>query len=428
MSSQSAMNVKSIAVSNANNPLTVSLDIDSVRKDFPILQEKVYGRQLVYLDNGATSQKPRSVIDCVNDFHSKHNSSIHRGIHYLSEIMTEQYEKARNKVQDFIHAKSSREIVFTSGTTGSINGLAFSFGERYINPGDEIIISEMEHHANIVPWQMLCERKDAVLKILPVTETGDLVMEDLEKLITRKTRLLCITHISNVLGTINPVAEIIRIAHRHEVPVLIDAAQSIQHVPVDVIALDCDFLVFSGHKMYGPTGIGILYGKERWLEELPPFQGGGDMVEVVTFEKTTYQDLPLKFEAGTTNFIGAIGMGVAIDYILSLGLENIGAYEHELLNYATVRLTETGDIRIFGNSKHKSAIISFLIDHIHQMDAGMILDKMGIAVRTGTHCAQPLMQRYGIEGNIRASMALYNTKGEIDLLCQAIQKVKQMLG
>lgn len=422
------MNVKSIAVSNANNPLTVSLDIDSVRKDFPILQEKVYGRQLVYLDNGATSQKPRSVIDCVNDFHSKHNSSIHRGIHYLSEIMTEQYEKARNKVQDFIHAKSSREIVFTSGTTGSINGLAFSFGERYINPGDEIIISEMEHHANIVPWQMLCERKDAVLKILPVTETGDLVMEDLEKLITRKTRLLCITHISNVLGTINPVAEIIRIAHRHEVPVLIDAAQSIQHVPVDVIALDCDFLVFSGHKMYGPTGIGILYGKERWLEELPPFQGGGDMVEVVTFEKTTYQDLPLKFEAGTTNFIGAIGMGVAIDYILSLGLENIGAYEHELLNYATVRLTETGDIRIFGNSKHKSAIISFLIDHIHQMDAGMILDKMGIAVRTGTHCAQPLMQRYGIEGNIRASMALYNTKGEIDLLCQAIQKVKQMLG
>ena len=422
------MNVKSIAVSNANNPLTVSLDIDSVRKDFPILQEKVYGRQLVYLDNGATSQKPRSVIDCVNDFHSKHNSSIHRGIHYLSEIMTEQYEKARNKVQDFIHAKSSREIVFTSGTTGSINGLAFSFGERYINPGDEIIISEMEHHANIVPWQMLCERKDAVLKILPVTETGDLVMEDLEKLITRKTRLLCITHISNVLGTINPVAEIIRIAHRHEVPVLIDAAQSIQHVPVNVIALDCDFLVFSGHKMYGPTGIGILYGKERWLEELPPFQGGGDMVEVVTFEKTTYQDLPLKFEAGTTNFIGAIGMGVAIDYILSLGLENIGAYEHELLNYATVRLTETGDIRIFGNSKHKSAIISFLIDHIHQMDAGMILDKMGIAVRTGTHCAQPLMQRYGIEGNIRASMALYNTKGEIDLLCQAIQKVKQMLG
>jgi cysteine desulfurase/selenocysteine lyase len=406
----------------------VSFDIQKVRKDFPILKEKVYGKPLVYLDNGATTQKPQQVIDCVNEYHSKHNSSIHRGVHYLSEIMTEEYEKARKKVQDYIHAKHSHEIVFTSGTTGSINSLAFSFGERYINRGDEIIISAMEHHANIVPWQMMCSRKNAALKVLPITNEGELMMEEIEKFISRKTKLLSITQISNVLGTINPVEEIIKIAHHHNIPVLIDAAQSVQHLPIDVENMDCDFLVFSGHKIYGPTGIGILYGKEKWLEEIPPYQGGGDMVDTVTFEKTTYNGLPFKFEAGTTNYIGAIGLGVALDYILSLGLENIIRYEHGLLKDATQKITELGNIRIFGNSKHKSSILSFLIDNIHQLDAGMIIDKMGIAVRTGTHCAQPLMQRFGIGGTIRASLAMYNTSEEIDLLCKAIQKVKEMFG
>jgi cysteine desulfurase/selenocysteine lyase len=406
----------------------VSFDVHKVREDFPILGSKVYGKPLVYLDNAATTQKPQQVIDCVNEYMSRHNSSIHRGVHYLSEIITEEYENARKKVREYIHARHSHEIVFTSGATGSVNSIAFSFGERYISEGDEIIISAMEHHSNIVPWQMLCQRKQAILKVIPITDDGDLIIDEFEKLITQKTKLLALTQISNVLGTINPVEKMIAVAHRYNIPVLIDAAQSVQHIPIDVEKMDCDFLVFSGHKMYGPTGIGVLYGKEKWLEEIPPYQGGGDMVDVVTFEKTTYNQLPLKFEAGTANFIGAIGLGAAIDYISSLGLDSIEKYEHELLEYATGKILELGEIKIYGNSKQKSSVISFLIDKVHQLDAGMIMDKMGVAVRTGTHCAQPLMHRYGIEGNIRASFAFYNTREEIDLLCLSLQKVKEMFG
>ncbi len=406
----------------------MNFNVTEIRKDFPILQEKIYNYPLVYLDNGATTQKPLPVINIINEYHRKHYSTIHRGVHHLSELATEDYENARSKVQKYIGAANSHEIVFTSGATGSINALAFSFGEKYIHEGDEIIVSAMEHHANIVPWQMLCERKGARLRITPITDDGDLMMDEFEKLISKKTKLVSVIHVSNVLGTINPIEEIIAVAHRYNIPVLIDAAQSVQHMPLDVLKTGCDFLVFSGHKMYGPTGIGVLYGKEKWLEELPPYQGGGDMVDVVTFEKTTYNQIPFKFEAGTMNFVGAIGLGVAIDYLLNLGLKNISAHETNILDYATSRLDEFGDIRIFGRSAHKSSILSFLIGTIHPLDAGMIMDKMGVAVRTGTHCAQPLMQHYGIQGNIRASIALYNNKEDIDALIRALAKVKQMLG
>ena len=406
----------------------MSFDVNKVREDFPILKKKVYGKPLVYLDNAATAQKPQLVINCTDEYLSERNSSIHRGIHYLSEIITEKYENARKKIQEYIHARHTHEIIFTSGTTSSINSIAFSFGERYISQGDEIIITAMEHHANIVPWQMMCQRKNAILKVIPITDDGDLIVEEIEKLITPKTKMLSLTQISNVLGTINPAEEIISVAHRHDIPVLIDAAQSVQHIPIDVEKMDCDFFVFSGHKMYGPTGIGVLYGKEKWLEEIPPYQGGGDMVDTVTFEKTTYNQLPFKFEAGTTNFIGAIGLGATIDYISSIGLDNIGKHEHDLLEYATGKISELGKVKIYGNSKHKSSLISFLIDNVHQLDAGMIIDKMGVAVRTGTHCAQPLMQRYGIKGTMRASFAMYNTREEIDMLCLALQKVIDMFG
>ncbi|MBN2611107.1 MAG: cysteine desulfurase [Bacteroidales bacterium] len=406
----------------------MSYDINKVRNDFPILSQKVYNKPLIYLDNGATTQKPAKVIEKITEFHSVKNSSIHRGIHFLSEHATEEYEKARQKVQQFIGAKNTHEIIFTSGTTGSINTVAFSFGERYIQQGDELIISTMEHHANIVPWQMLCDRKGAVLKIIPITDDGDLIFEEYEKLINEKTKLISVTHISNVLGTLNPIEKIIETAHKHNVPVLIDAAQSVQHVPIDVVKLDCDFLVFSGHKAYGPTGIGVLYGKEKWLDALPPYQGGGDMVENVTFEKTTYQPLPLKFEAGTTNYIGAIGLAAALDYLTETGLSDIARYEHELLDYTTKSLLETGYVKIYGNSKNKSSIVSFLIDNIHPSDTGMVIDKLGVAVRTGTHCAQPLMHRFGIDGTVRASIAMYNTREEIDMLCAAVKKVKEMFG
>jgi cysteine desulfurase / selenocysteine lyase len=402
--------------------------IDKIRADFPVLKQQVYGKPLIYFDNGATTQKPLQVIEIVNKYHSELNSSIHRGVHFLSDQATVAYEKARETVQKYIHAEKAHEIIFTSGTTASINAVAFSFGEKYMHAGDEIIISEMEHHANIVPWQMLCERKNAKLKVIPFDDDGILQMEKLQGLISEKTRLIAVTHISNVLGTINPIREIISLAHHFNIPVLIDAAQSIQHTEVDVQELDCDFLVFSGHKIYGPTGIGILYGKEKWLEELPPYQGGGDMVDVVTFEKTTYNQLPFKFEAGTTNYIGAIGMAAALEYVRLTGLKSIANYESELLKYATRHLTGLGGITIYGTSNHKSSIISFLIDGIHMLDAGMIFDKMGIAVRVGTHCAQPVMQHFGIDGTLRASLAMYNTKEEIDYLCTAIGKVKTMFG
>ena len=403
-------------------------DVEKIRKDFPILQKKVYGNSLIYLDNGATSQKPRAVIEKICSFYSHSNSSIHRGIHFLSEQATAEYESARNRVKEFINAEQNHEIIFTAGTTASINSLAFSFGEKYIKAGDEIILTEMEHHSNIVPWQMLCDRKGCKLKIVPINDNGDLLLDGFEKMFTPKTRILAMTHVSNALGTINPVKEMIKTAHANNVPVMVDGAQSVQHGVVDVRDLDCDFFVFSGHKIYGPTGIGVLYGKEKWLEEMPPYQGGGDMIKNVTFEKTIYNDLPFKFEAGTINYVGAIGLAAALDYLSETGREEIEEYESELSGYANKRLSEVEGLKFYGTSANKISILSFLIEGIHQYDAGMIIDKLGIAVRTGTHCAQPVMDHFGIDGTIRASLAFYNTKEEIDRLYDALLKVKQMLG
>ncbi|MBA7541144.1 Cysteine desulfurase SufS [subsurface metagenome] len=406
---------------------TEKYDIEKIRADFPVLEQKVYNNKpLIYLDNGATTQKPLRVIRVVNRYHSELNSSIHRGVHFLSDQATNAYEKARETVRNFINAEKKEEIIFTSGTTGSINMLAFSFGEQFLEEGDEIIISEMEHHANIVPWQMLCERKKTKLKVIPFDDNGVLDLEVYENRITDKTKLISVTHISNTLGTVNPVREMIRIAHKNGIPVMIDAAQSIQHTEIDVQELDCDFLVFSGHKVYGPTGIGVFYGKEKWLELLPPYQGGGDMVDIVTFEKTTYNELPFKFEAGTTNYIGAIGMAAALEYISEIGMKKIAAYESDLLEYALQKLDHSGGITIYGLAPEKASILSFLIDGIHMLDAGMIFDKMGVAVRIGSHCAQPVMQHFNIDGTLRASVSFYNTKQEIDYLCKAIQQVKTM--
>jgi cysteine desulfurase/selenocysteine lyase len=401
-------------------------DVNHIRNDFPILQQQVYNKPLIYLDNGATTQKPLPVIECISRYHQSKNSTVHRGIHYLSEQATEDFENARTTVQQFIRAVHSREIIFTSGTTGSINGIAFSFGEQFVHEGDEIIITEMEHHANIVPWQMLCDRKKAKLRILPFNDAGELEMEKLEGLISEKTKLIAVIHISNTLGTINPVETIIKRAHASGIPVLVDGAQSVQHMQVDVQKMDCDFFVFSGHKIYGPTGIGVLYGKEKWLDAIPPFQGGGEMVDVVTFEKTTYNELPYKFEAGTPNYIGAIAMAEAIKYVGRIGLDAIARHENHLCEYGSEKLKELGFVTLYGNASPKSSILSFNLKDVHPYDAGMILDKMGIAVRTGTHCAQTVMQHYGIDGTIRASLAMYNTTGEIDALIGGIRKVKTM--
>jgi cysteine desulfurase / selenocysteine lyase len=403
-------------------------DVQKIRQDFPILAQKIYGKPLVYFDNGATTQKPNVVIDAINRMHKEQNASIHRGVHFLSEQMSEMYENARIKIQEFINAEFSQEIIFTSGATGSINAVAFSFGEAFIRPDDEIIISAMEHHSNIVPWQMMCERKKAKLKVIPFTDDCELMIDEYKKLLNDKTRLVAVTHVSNSLGTLNPIKEIIDLAHKAGARVLIDGAQGIQHGKVDVRALNCDFYAFSGHKIYGPTGIGVLYGKEKLLYDMPPYQGGGDMVECVSFEKTSYNNLPFKFEAGTSNYIGAIGLGVALDYVKSVGLENIAIHEHELLTYATEKLRKIDGLRIYGNAKNKISIISFLVDEIHPYDIGMILDKMGVAVRTGTHCTQPVMDRFEIEGTVRASMVFYNTFEEIDKLYEAVIKAKEMLG
>ncbi|HEX2395782.1 MAG TPA: cysteine desulfurase [Bacteroidales bacterium] len=406
----------------------MTFNTEQIRNDFPLLNRTIYNKPLIYLDNGATTQKPRQVIDCVNSYHSFKNSSIHRGVHYLAEQATEDFENARKTVQQFIHAAHPHEIIFTGGTTAAINGVAFSFGERYISAGDEIIITEMEHHANIVPWQMLCERKNARLKVIPFSDDGVLDTGALNNLVTEKTKLLAMTHVSNALGTVNPIEDIINQMHQRGVPVLIDGAQAIQHKKVDVGKLDCDFYAFSGHKVYGPTGIGVLYAKEKWLEEMPPFYFGGEMVDIVTFEKTTWNTLPFKFEAGTPNYIGAIGLAEALKYVNSLGIENISAYEKNLLEYGTGKLKDLGYITLYGNAPQKSSILSFSIQGVHPYDAGMVLDKMGIAVRTGTHCAQPVMQHYGIPGSIRASLALYNLQSEIDTLIEAIKKVRVMFG
>jgi len=401
-------------------------DISEIRSDFPILQRRVYNKPLIYFDNGATSQKPLCVVDAVKEVYTTYNGNIHRGVHAMSDLTSEAYENSREKVRSFINAGSREEIIFTSGTTGSINSVAFSFGERYIKKGDEIILSNLEHHANIVPWQMMCERKGALLKVIPVNDNGEILFDEYLKLLSDRTRIVSVTQASNALGTILPVKEIIEAAHSHNIPVLIDGAQGIQHGIVDVQSLDCDFYVFSGHKIYGPTGIGVLYGKGKWLSDLPPYQGGGDMVDKVTFERTTYNELPFKFEAGTMNYSGAIGLGRALDYVTELGREEIAIREKMLLDYATKRLSSIEGLRIYGNSANKISIISFLLKNIHQYDTGMILDKLGIAVRTGTHCAQPVMDRFGIDGTVRVSMCFYNTTEEIDILGTGIEKVISM--
>jgi len=402
------------------------LTTGSIRQDFPILGRQVYGKPLVYFDNAATTQKPRQVVEAVSKYYYEDNANVHRGVHYLSQQATTAFENVRKQIAAFINAGSSREIIFTKGTTDSINLVSATFGRMIVNEGDEILISTMEHHANIVPWQMLCEEKKANLRVIPVSDFGELDLASFVGFLSNKTRLVAITHVSNTLGTINPVKEIVTMAHSKGIPVLLDGAQGVSHMPVDVKDIDCDFYCFSGHKLYGPMGIGVLYGKEELLNSMPPYQGGGEMIDQVTFEKTTYNELPYKFEAGTPNVADVIGFGAAIAYISDIGLENIGKWESELLHYATSELKREGGITFFGEAKHKASVISFLIDGIHPYDAGTIIDHMGIAVRTGTHCTQPLMDRFGISGTIRASLAFYNTKAEIDALIKAVEQVKKM--
>ena len=401
-------------------------NVEEIRADFPILGREVYGKPLVYFDNGATTQKPRCVVDAITDEYYSVNANVHRGVHFLSQQATELHEASRETVRKFINARSTNEIVFTRGTTESINLLVSSFGEAFMQEGDEVIVSTMEHHSNIVPWQLLQARKGIVLKVIPMNDRGELLQDEYEKLFSPRTRIVSVAHVSNVLGTVNPVRDMIVTAHTHGVPVLVDGAQSIPHMPVDVQALDADFYVFSGHKVYGPTGVGVLYGKEDWLDKLPPYQGGGEMIQHVSFERTTFNELPFKFEAGTPDYIGTTGLAKALDYVSALGMDHIAAYEHELTEYATRRLKEIPGMRIFGEASEKGSVISFLVGNIHHFDMGTLLDRLGIAVRTGHHCAQPLMQRLGIEGTVRASFALYNTKEEIDALAAGIERVSRM--
>ncbi|PNQ74986.1 cysteine desulfurase CsdA [Hanstruepera neustonica] len=401
-------------------------NLERIRKDFPILSRKVNGKPLVYLDNAATSQTPQHVIDCIVDYYSNYNANIHRGVHTLSQEATDKYEAARQTIQKHFNVKKAHEIIFTSGTTHGINLVANGFSS-FLKSGDEIVVSALEHHSNIVPWQMLCERTGAVLKVIPMNEEGELVMSEFDNLLSPNTQLVFVNHISNALGTINPIEEIIQKAHAVDAAVLVDGAQACPHIKPDVQDLDVDFYVASAHKMCGPTGVGILYGKEAWLNKLPPYQGGGEMIAEVTFEKTTYADLPHKFEAGTPNICGGIAFGAAIDYMNSIGFNNIASYEHELLEYATQQLLKINGLKIYGTSKHKTSVISFNLEGIHPYDVGTILDKMGIAVRTGHHCAQPIMDYYKIPGTVRASFAFYNTKTEVDSLVEGVKKAQMML-
>lgn len=404
----------------------MSFDINKIREDFPILKKEIYGKPLVYLDNAATTQKPLCVVEKISENYLNNNANIHRGVHFLSQVATEAHEAARETVRKFINAKHSREIVFTRGTTEAINLVASSFGRSQCKAGDEIIVSHMEHHSNIVPWQLLQEEKGIVLKVIPFDENGVLQLDKLDELITEKTKLISIAHVSNTLGTVNPVAEIITKAHSHNIPVLVDGAQSVPHMPVDVQALDADFYVFSGHKIYGPTGIGVLYGKEEWLERIPPYQGGGEMIQKVTFEKTTFNELPFKFEAGTPDYIGSTALAEALNYVSAIGMEEIAAHEQELVRYTLERLGEVENIRFIGNAPKRSGLVSFLVGNIHPYDLGSIIDKLGIAVRTGHHCAEPVMAAFGIEGTVRASFGIYNTKEEIDILVAGVQRAAKM--
>lgn len=401
-------------------------DIYQIRKDFPILSREVYGKPLVYLDNSATTQKPRIVVDAIANEYYSENANVHRGVHFLSQQATEFHESARAKIAKFLNASSPSEIVFTRGATEGLNLVASSFGEAFLKEGDEVIISAMEHHSNIVPWQLLEMRKGIKIKVIPITEDGELRVDEYEKLFDERTKLVSVTHVSNVLGTVNPVKELVTIAHSHNVPILIDGAQSVPHIKVDVRDMDCDFYAFSGHKIYGPTGIGALYGKAEWLEKLPPYQGGGEMIKNVHFGHTEFEDAPLKFEAGTPDYVGSHSLATAIDYVESLGLDNIAAHEHELLEYATKRLESIPGMRIFGKAKNKSAVISFVVGNIHPLDLGTLLDRLGIAIRTGHHCAQPLVESLGVQSVARASFGLYNTLKEVDALFNGIERVMKM--
>ncbi len=403
-------------------------DVERVREDFPILKQKVHGKPLVYFDNAATSQKPVTVIEAEERFYREYNSNIHRGVHQLSERATRAYEDVRVKIQHFLNAGEAREVVFVRGTTEAINLVAAAYGRKNVQAGDEILITAMEHHSNIVPWQILCEEKGALLRVAPVNDRGELVFEEFEKLLNSRTRLVSVTHVSNVLGTINPVREIVAAAHRRNIPVFVDGAQAAPHLKVDARDLDCDFYALSSHKIFGPTGIGVLYGKAGLLEAMPPYQGGGDMISSVSFEKTIYNVIPYKFEAGTPNIAATIGLGAAIDYIEQLGLENVAAYEHELLEYATEAVSRLPGVRIVGTARQKASVISFVLDGIHAHDVGTVLDQEGIAVRTGHHCAQPLMERFQVPATARASLAFYNTKEEVDRLAAGIEKVKHIFG
>jgi cysteine desulfurase / selenocysteine lyase len=409
-----------------NQEKNFKLDVSKIREDFPILKQKVHGQPLIYFDNAATTQKPKSVIETVCRLYQECNSNVHRGVHCLSGQMTEAYESARTKIKEYLNASSEKEIIFTNGATAAINLAAFSFGQAYIKEGDEIIVSEMEHHSNLVPWQMVCQRQKAKLKVIPFSDDGQLLLDEYRQLITDRTRLVAVVHVSNSLGTINPVKEIIEIAHQKNIPVLVDGAQAVSHIKIDVQDLDCDFYAFSGHKMYGPTGTGVLYAKERWLSDMPPYQSGGDMIEQVSLQQSTYNELPFKFEAGTPNYIGFAGLGEAVDYLVGLGLDNIGAYERELMLHGTKKLLSIPGLKIYGTASDKICNLSFSLDSIPAYDLGMLLDKMGIAVRTGHHCTQPIWQHYGIEGSVRASLSFYNTFDEIDSFCLALEKIKKM--
>ena len=401
-------------------------DVEKVRRDFPILGVRVYDKPLVYLDSGATAQKPECVIETVDRLHRESNANIHRGVHFLSEEATEMYEAARARIAEYIGAEAREEVVFTAGATASLNTVAYAWCERFLRAGDNIVVSEMEHHSNIVPWQIQAAKKGISLRVIPMNAKGELLLDEYRKLFTEKTRLVAVTQVSNVLGTVNPIKEIVAIAHEHGVPVLVDGAQSTPHMKVDVQDLDAEFIVFSGHKIYGPTGIGVLYGKEEWLDKLPPYQGGGEMIATVSFEKTVFNELPFKFEAGTPDYIGSVALAEALRYVDNIGMDRIAAQEQDLLQYATEQLKQIEGMRIFGEAADKGAVISFLVGNIHHYDMGMLLDHLGIAVRTGHHCAQPLMQALGIEGTVRASFSFYNTREEVDVLVRGIERVRKM--
>lgn len=402
------------------------LDINKIRQDFPILSRMVYNKPLVYLDNGATTQKPLCVLDAMRDEYLNVNANVHRGVHYLSQQATDLHEASREKVRGFINARSTSEIIFTRGTTEALNLVVSSFCEEFMQEGDEVVVSVMEHHSNIVPWQLQAAKRGICIRVIPMSDKGELDIDEFARLLTEKTKIVSVAHVSNVLGTVNPVEEIIRIAHDHGVPVMVDGAQSTPHFKVDVQAMDCDFFAFSGHKMYGPTGVGVLYGKEEWLDRMPPYQGGGEMIESVSFEKTVFERLPFKFEAGTPDYVATHGLATAIDYINSIGMENISAHEQMLTQYCMQQLKTIDGMRIFGEAEHKDAVVSFLVGDIHHLDMGTLLDRLGIAVRTGHHCAQPLMDRLGIQGTVRASFSFYNTKEEVDALVAGVRRVSQM--